>query len=184
MSPESLSFRLRYSDRRYFKQSSSSKPFKYAIMYQQQILIGVDAVIQAFCWHVLNSSPELWGMHFASNSVAVHWRWIAAHLYEQQIFKGVFAVTQASCRPVLKSSPELWGMHFAKTSDAVHWGWVTAHLYEHQIFIRVIAVTQACCWPILKSSPQLWERVLPKPVLHCIDGGSLHTCMNSKSSQM
>ena len=130
MSPESLSFRLRYSDRRYFKQSSSSKPFKYAIMYQQQILIGVDAVIQAFCWHVLNSSPELWGMHFASNSVAVHWRWIAAHLYEQQISIGVIGLAQASCEANLQGITEQQGSFFALTSAAVHWSCIIVHLYE------------------------------------------------------
>ncbi len=92
----------------------------------------------------MQSSTEQWGLHFALNSVAVHWCWVIAHLYEQQIYIGVFAVTQACCKPVLQSSPEQWGLDFALNSVAMRWCWVTAHLYEEQIFIGVIAVIQAC----------------------------------------
>ena len=38
---------------------------------------------------------EEWGLHFALNSVAVHWCWVSAHLYEEQIFIGVSAGLQA-----------------------------------------------------------------------------------------
>ncbi len=121
-------------------------------------------------------------MHFANTSAAVHWWWVTAHLYEQQIFIGVIAVTQACCEPVLQSSTGQCVMHFANTSAAVHWWWVTAHLYEQQIFIGVIAVTQASCEPVLQSSTDSVECILPRQVLQCIGGGSLHTFMSSKSS--
>ena len=57
-----------------------------AHLYEEQIFIGVIAVIQACCKPVLQSSNEQWGLHFALNSVAVHWCWVTAHLYEEQIF--------------------------------------------------------------------------------------------------
>jgi len=62
-------------------------------MYEQQISLGVIAVSRACCEPVLQSSTELWGLHFALNLAAVHWCWVTAHLYEEQIFTGVTAVT-------------------------------------------------------------------------------------------
>ena len=112
--------------------------------------IGVIAVIQACCKPVLQSSTELWALHFAKNSVAVHWCWVTAHLYDQQSFIGVIAVIHASCKPVLQSSTEQWGLHFALNSDAVHWGALVlvhaAHLYEQQMFSVYCSDTslQAC----------------------------------------
>ncbi len=121
-------------------------------MYEEQIFIGVIAVIQACCKPVLQSSTEHWGMHFAENCVAMPWLWVTEHLYEEQIFMGVVAMIQACCKPVLQSSTEHWGMGFAENSVAVPWCWATAHLYEEEIFIGVTAVIQACCKPVLQSS--------------------------------
>ena len=43
-----------------------------AHLYEQEMSIGVSAVVQACCKPVLQGSTELWGLHFALNSVAVH----------------------------------------------------------------------------------------------------------------
>ncbi len=67
------------------------------------------------CKPVLQSSTDQWALHFALNSVAVHWWWVTAHLYEEQISIGGVAVTQACCEPDLQSTTEQWGMHFAQT---------------------------------------------------------------------
>ena len=138
-------------------------------------------MIQACCKPVLHSSTKQWRLHFAKNSVAVHWCWVTAHLYKEHIFIGVIAVIQACCKPVLQSSTEQWGLHFALNSVAVHWCWVTAHLYEEQIFIGVIAVIQACCKPVLHSSTKQWGLHFARTVIDCTGFGSLHTCMKSKS---
>jgi len=53
-------------------------------------------------------------LHVASNSVAVHFGWVTAHLYEEQISIGVFALTQPCCEPVLHSSTEQWALHFCQ----------------------------------------------------------------------
>ncbi len=91
-------------------------------------------------------------MHFAKNSVAVHWFCITADLYEQQIIIGVNAVSQGCCQPVLQSSIVQWRMHFAKNTAAVHWFCIPADLCEQQIIIGVIAVSQGCCQSVLQSS--------------------------------
>ncbi len=75
-----------------------------AHLYEQQIIIGVNAVSQGCCQPVLQSSIVQWRMHFAKNSAAVHWFCIIADLYEQQMFIGVIAVSQGCCQAVLQSS--------------------------------------------------------------------------------
>ena len=59
---------------------------------------------------------------------------------------------------------------------------VTAQLYEQQVFIGVFAVTQACWRPVLHSSTGQWgvHSAKNRTRMHCV--GSMHSCMNSKSS--
>ena len=78
-------------------------------------------------------------------------------------------------------------MLVAKNSVAVHWwhwGWVTAQLYEQQVFKGVFAVTQACKQPVLHSSTgqRGGHSAKNSTTVHCV--GSLHSCMNSKSSKV
>ncbi len=75
-----------------------------ADLYEQQIIIGVNAVSQGCCQPVLQSSIVQWRIHFAKSSVAVHGFRIIADLYEQQIIIGVNAVSQGCCQSVLQSS--------------------------------------------------------------------------------
>ena len=100
------------------------------------------------------------------------------------MFINAIAVTQGCCDPVLQSSSKQRGVHFAQGKAAVHWCWVTAQLYEQQTFIDAIAVTQDYCEPVLQSSTERGECNFPEPVLQCSGVGSLHSCMNSKSSLM
>ena len=46
-----------------------------------------SALTQPCCEPDLHSTTGQWGLPLAS--VAVHWRWVTAHLYEEQIFIGV-----------------------------------------------------------------------------------------------
>ncbi len=114
----------------------------------------------------------------------MHWCWVTAQLYEQQILTGVFAVKQACWQPVLHSSTEQWWLLSAKNRVAMQWYWVTAQLYEQQIFISVFAVTQPAdnlfCTAALNSGGCF----LPRKQLQCNGVGSLHSCMNSKASQV
>ncbi len=91
-----------------FAESSVAAPLwcVTAHLYEEQISIGVIAVIQACCKPVLQSSPEHWGMPFAESSVAAPLWCVTAHMYEEEIFIDVLAVIQACCKPVLQSSPE------------------------------------------------------------------------------
>jgi len=155
-----------------------------AQLYEQQIFTGVFAVTQA-CWQpVVHSSTGKWCMLFAKNSAAMQWCWVTAQLYEQQIFIGVFAVTQACWQPVVYSSTGKWCFLCAKNRVAVHWCWVTVQLYKQQIFTGVFAVTQPAdnlfCTAALNSGGCF----LPRTVLQCNGAGSLHSCINSKSSQV
>ena len=134
-----------------------------AHLYDQQICIGVIAVTQGCRQAVLQSSAEQWEQHFAQGSAAVHWSWVTAHLYDQQ-------------------STGQWGMHFAKIRVAVHWWWVTAHLYGQQFFIYLIAGHKHAVSLFCRSALDSGDCILPKPVLQCIAGGSLHTHMASESS--
>ncbi len=43
-----------------------------ALLYEEQISIGVTAVTQTSCEPILQSSTEKWGMQFALLSAAVH----------------------------------------------------------------------------------------------------------------
>ncbi len=73
-----------------------------AHLYEQQIFVGVIAVIKACRQRVLQSSTEQWGLYYDLNSVAVHWCWLTAQLCEQQIPIGELAMPQACCKSVLQ----------------------------------------------------------------------------------
>ena len=60
----------------------------------------------ACCKPVLQGSTELWGLQFASNSVAVHWCWDTADLCEQQILIGVSAVSHCLLQACLAEAPK------------------------------------------------------------------------------
>jgi hypothetical protein len=62
-----------------------------AHLYEEQISLGVTAVLSACCGPVLQSSTAEWGLHFALTSAAVQWCCITAHLCEEQISIGVTA---------------------------------------------------------------------------------------------
>jgi len=70
-----------------------------AHLYEEQISTGVNAMSQACCEPVMQSSTEQWESLFALALAAMNWCYINANLYEEQISLGVFAVTQGCCQP-------------------------------------------------------------------------------------
>ena len=64
-----------------------------AHLYEEQMSLGVVAVVPACCKPVLHRRTEQWALQFALNSVAVHWCWVTAHQYEEQMSIGVTAVS-------------------------------------------------------------------------------------------
>jgi len=74
-----------------------------AHLYEEQIFAGVNAVTQACCEPVLQSTTEQCGVHFAQTSAAVYFCWLTAHLYEEQISIGLIAMTRDCCEPVLQA---------------------------------------------------------------------------------
>ena len=78
-----------------------------AHLYGEQVSTGVNAVTQACCEPVLQSSTEQWLMRFALTSSAVDESWFTAHLHEEQNSRGVIAVTQACCAPRILARPGL-----------------------------------------------------------------------------
>ena len=67
-------------------------------LYVQQTFIGIMAVTQGCCQHVLHSSTEQQGMNFALKSATVDDCLVTVHLYVQQTFIGIMAVTQGCCQ--------------------------------------------------------------------------------------
>jgi hypothetical protein len=57
-----------------------------ALVYGEQMSIGVFAVTQACREPGLQSSTQHWGVFFAKPSNAVHWCWLNAHLNGEQMF--------------------------------------------------------------------------------------------------
>ena len=116
------------------------------------------AATAACCKPVLQSSTEQWEMHFALNSVAVHW--VTGHLYKQQIFKGVIAATQACCQLVLHSS-----IGSCKGCNGM----------QH----RPLHTSWCCCWVDLgRGSHTCQGSYTIKTAMHAVYRGSTHVHMS------
>ena len=97
-------------------------------------VIGGNAVAQGCCQLVWHSSTEKQGRQFTSNSAAVQWCVLTAHLPAEWIFIGVNvigvnAMAQGCCQLVWHSSTEKQGRQLTLNTATVHWCLVTAHMY-------------------------------------------------------